>query len=372
LKPCRPGNQAIHFCLLPFAFPPKVGATIFSVHLLDSERFNLAEAICRRHADRVTRVALLDVKPLAENCYTFGGLDYLSDKFASTLKECGINEGDGVAVILDQSAALVIAELGALKLGAAVVPLSPEMELSDLESAITDSGASALVAPFEKRDDYAGILHRATSIHTRFVAGDAREAIHYEGAERSFWRDVFLASSDFTPAATEASAPAFIFYVKTAEGSLRRVVHSHAAMLEQLAAFETLSCRDIRDGDALWCGEDWAAADLRLGLIYPAWWHGGAVVTKPADGFTGESALQLFQRCDVTMAVLRNDLLNRLLRVDASIRAKFTLKLRTVITRSETLTTDHYQQTREALGATLCSVSGKPKTGWMDKAELSE
>src|SRR5437764_8415026 len=101
-----------------------------------SESFNLAEAICRRHADSVTRVALLDVKRLAENCYTFGGLDYLSDKFASTLKECGITEGDVIAVILDQSAALVVAELSALKCGATVMPLSPALALSDIEFAI--------------------------------------------------------------------------------------------------------------------------------------------------------------------------------------------------------------------------------------------
>src|SRR5205809_3750369 len=113
-----------------------------------SERFNLAEAVCRRHVDGVTRVALLDAKPLAANCYTFGGLDYLSDKFASTLRDCGITAGDAVAVSLEQSAALVVAELGALKCGAAVVPLSPVLDLSDIESAINDSRAKALIAPF--------------------------------------------------------------------------------------------------------------------------------------------------------------------------------------------------------------------------------
>jgi acetyl-CoA synthetase len=337
------------------------------------ERFNLAEAICRRHADRVTRVALLDVKRLAENCYTFGGLDYLSDKFASTLKECGINEGDAVAVILDQSAALVVAELGALKCGAAVVPLSPALALSDVEWAINDSGAKALVAPFETRDDFAAIVQQTTSIHTLFVAGDSRPAIHYEGAARSFWRDIFLASSDFTPAATEANAPAFIFYGQTAlDGSLRRVIHSHTAMLEQLAAFEALNHQDIRDGDALWCGDDWAAPDLLLGLIYPAWWHGCAVVTQSPGGLTGESALRLFQQCDVTTAFLRDDLLNDLLRLDAGSRAKFTLKLHTIITRSEALTADAYRATRERLGAALLSITGKPEPALMVDDELSE
>jgi len=322
-----------------------------------SERFNLAEAICRRHADRVTRVALLDVKRLAENCFTFGGLDYLSDKFAATLKECDIHAGDAVAVTLDQSAALVVAELGALKCGAAVVPLSSALALDDVALAIQESGAQALVAPFEKRADYAAITRQCLSIKHLFLAGDSRQAIHYEGTERSFWRDVFLAASDFTPFATEASAPAFIFYVPTDDGSLRRIVHSHAAMLEQFSAFETLSQQEIGDGDTLWCGDDWATAGLRLGIIYPAWWHGGAVVTKPPDGITGESALQLFERCDVTTAFLCDGLLDELLRLEANERARFTLKLRTIIARSEALTGDHYQRTRDRLGATLHGVS---------------
>lgn len=283
---------------------------------MSPERFNLAEAICRRHADRVTRVALLDVKPLAENCYTFGGLDYLSDKFATALRAGGVDEGDAVAVSLDQSAALVVAELGALKCGAAVVSLSPAFDLSDVESAIADSGAKALVAPFEERDDYAPLARQALPTNRIFLAGDSREAIHYDGAERSFWRDVFLADSDFPTAATEAGATAFISYTKTADGNLRRAVHSHSAMLDHLAEFERLTDRELREGATLWCGDDWAAGDWRRRLIYPAWWHGCAVVTRAPDGLTGEGVLELLERCEVTLAFLRDDLLGEVLRLE--------------------------------------------------------
>jgi len=323
-----------------------------------SESFNLAEAICRRHADSVTRVALLDAKPLAANCYTFGGLDYLSDKFASTLRDCGIKAGDAVAVSLDQSAALVVAELGALKCGAVVVPLSPALEISDVETAINDSRAKALIAPFADRAAYAALADRADSITTLFLAGDSREAIHYEGAERSFWRDVFLASSDFIPVSTEADAPAFIFYLNTG-GSPRRVIHTHAAMLGRLADFERLHDQAIGNGNALWCGEDWAAADLRRALIYPAWWCGCAVVTQSPNGLTSESALRLLEDCDVTSAFLREGLLDGLLRLDESERARFNLKLRTVIARDEVVIGELGQRVRERLGAQLVGISSQ-------------
>jgi acyl-coenzyme A synthetase/AMP-(fatty) acid ligase len=243
------------------------------------ERCNLAAAICRRHADRVTRVALLDQKPLAENCYTFGGLDFLSDKFASTLNECGIREGDAVAVILGASAAFAVAILGALKRGAACVPLSPSLDLTEIAEAIRDSGAKAMVAPFAERDTFAAIAER-DSLTTIFLAGDSSAAIHYEGAGRSFWRDVFLASSDFTPA-TAGSAPAFIFYSWAADGALHRVTHSHAAILATLAQIHTQDEQAPAADDEPCGSDDWASPEVLLGLIFRTWWIGGAVRTEP-------------------------------------------------------------------------------------------
>src|SRR5207249_439648 len=94
------------------------------------ERFNIASAICRRHADAITRIALQEVKEAGINTYTFGGLDFLSDKFAMALSLSGINQGDSVAVMLPQTAALAVAHLGVLKTGA----VRSEEHTSELQS----------------------------------------------------------------------------------------------------------------------------------------------------------------------------------------------------------------------------------------------
>src|SRR5262249_27961755 len=143
-------------------------------------------------------------------------------------------------------------------------------------------------------------------------------------------------------------------------GNLRCFTQSHADILQYLSAFETRNrCRqNIREGDTLWCADDWSASDLLLNLIYPAWWLGNAVVTKSPDGLTAESTLQIFQRCDVTTAFVQGGLLNDLLRVDEQERKKFDLKLRTIVTRSDSLTTAHAQQAKSLLGATLPEIDG--------------
>src|ERR1044072_1568879 len=104
--------------------------------MITPEQFNLACAICKRHDDAAARVALIDFKPYAKNTYTYGGVDFVSDKFATARAKRGVTQGDAVAVILRQSAALITAHLGALKLGAAVVPLPVSLDRAVIEFAL--------------------------------------------------------------------------------------------------------------------------------------------------------------------------------------------------------------------------------------------
>src|SRR5262252_2065408 len=87
------------------------------------ERFNAASATLSRQIEPVTRPALVEVRQGGVNTYTFNGLDYLSDKFAVVLARHGIRRGDRVAIVLPQSAASLVAQLGTLKLGAVAVVL---------------------------------------------------------------------------------------------------------------------------------------------------------------------------------------------------------------------------------------------------------
>jgi acetyl-CoA synthetase len=240
--------------------------------MTNSEPLNLAEAICKRHKDAVARVALVDVKPAANNTYTYGGLDFVSDKFATALSKCGIRQGDAVAVILPQCAALIAAHLGVLKLGAVVVPLPVRLERAAIEFALGDSNAKAVVAHFSVRAEVAGLMGNAPL----FIAGDGREAKETKDGAKSFWREVHEASSDFTAVEMMSTSPAFIFY--TAEPPC--VIMNHAALVEQVAALERLDDLDINDEPVFQAASDWCSVETLLGTIYPALWHGRTVVAK--------------------------------------------------------------------------------------------
>lgn len=239
--------------------------------MITLEQFNLADAICKRHDDAVARVAVIEFKPYAKNTYTYGGLDFVSDKFATALAKRGITQGDAVAVILPQSAALITAHLGAMKLGAVVVPLPVSLDRAVIEFALRDSNAKAVVADFSMRAEIAELIGNTPL----FIAGDSREANETKDISKSFWREIHEASSDFMAVKTMSTSPAFIFY--TAE--LQGVVHNHASLIEQLAAFEMFNNFDINDESVFSTTSDWCLVEVLLGMIYPALWYGCAVAT---------------------------------------------------------------------------------------------
>ncbi|MEW6212686.1 MAG: hypothetical protein AB1631_30455, partial [Acidobacteriota bacterium] len=56
------------------------------------DRFNLAAAVLRRNDQ--SRTALIEVRKSGENTYTFGAMDFFSDKFANALHRAGLKRGD--------------------------------------------------------------------------------------------------------------------------------------------------------------------------------------------------------------------------------------------------------------------------------------
>ena len=261
------------------------------------ERFNIATAVCRRHADAVTRVALSEVRPAAGNVYTFGALDYFSDKFATVLSDSGVAQGDVVAVMLRQSAAFVVAHFGALKLGAVVQPLQPSAEVTQVRTLLEDSRARVLVVEEEIRGRLADIPDSLV-----FVASDSIHSHDVGGHDRSFWREVYEATSDFMTVGTASSSPAFLFSSTAEGGSISRVLHSHAALLGNLPAFEMANNFDLGPDSVFWTSADWSSAGTLLGVVYPAWFYGLPVIAHQPSNLTMEDWLRLIESCRVTVA----------------------------------------------------------------------
>lgn len=77
--------------------------------------------------------------------YSYAHLRELSERFAASLKELGIEKGDKVIIYLSNSIQWVIAFLGIQKAGAVIVPVSPIYTSYELEYMIKDSGAETVI-----------------------------------------------------------------------------------------------------------------------------------------------------------------------------------------------------------------------------------
>jgi long-chain acyl-CoA synthetase len=109
----------------------------------------LLDYLSRLAAEHGDRTALL----FKGRAVTYGQLEGESTAFAAALAELGVGKGDRVALLLPNCPQFVVAQFGAWKAGAIVVPLNPIYSERELEQAITATGARVVVAltPFYER-----------------------------------------------------------------------------------------------------------------------------------------------------------------------------------------------------------------------------
>src|SRR4051812_33879396 len=81
---------------------------------------------------------------------TYEELDVLSGRAATALRELGVRPGDRVAVWLSKSAQAVAAMQGALRIGAAYVPVDPMSPSLRASTIMRDCAIRALVAPSDR------------------------------------------------------------------------------------------------------------------------------------------------------------------------------------------------------------------------------
>ena len=81
-----------------------------------------------------------------EQTITYGELDQFARQFAAALAKLDIGKGDVVALYMQNNPQFLIAQYGAWKRGAVVLPLNPMLKRKELEYHLNDSSAKVLVA----------------------------------------------------------------------------------------------------------------------------------------------------------------------------------------------------------------------------------
>ncbi|MBT2442661.1 AMP-binding protein [Streptomyces sp. ISL-36] len=143
--------------------------------LTEAQRAPIAPPPTVLHAFRAAAARAPEHPALAyfDGRLTYRETDALSDSVAGHLAARGIEHGDRVAIMLQNSPHFVLALLGAWKAGATVVPLNPMYKSGEVGHALRDSGAAALICS-----------DRAWDAYLRDTAADARVRIALTACER--------------------------------------------------------------------------------------------------------------------------------------------------------------------------------------------
>ncbi|WP_034940010.1 amino acid adenylation domain-containing protein, partial [Erwinia mallotivora] len=216
---------------------------------------------------------------------TYGELNARANRLARHLMTLGVCHGDVVAILLERSAALVVAQLAVLKAGATYLPVDTVTPEPRLKFMLEDSGATALVSRGKIPDRlFAGVMVDITELPTD--AGDVRSAFPDGGVP-----DV-----------------ACIMYTSGSTGQPKGVMVTHPGIV-RIA---------VNNGYAGFCRTDRIAFasnpafDAVTMEIWGALLNGASLVTVPQDTLLESAPLGAFIRDrNVSVLFLTTALFNR-------------------------------------------------------------
>ena len=322
--------------------------------------FNIAEAVCRRHASDPSRVAIhWEDEEGARTTLTYHALAQQADRLSNALASLGVQRGDTVAIILPQRPETAIAHIACYQLGAIAVPLSFLFGPDALEYRLNDSAAKIVFVDAASLPNLAPLRDRLP--HLRHVVGvaGARESwtVAWEALQQK-------SSTQFTPVTTRATDPALLVYTSGTTGPPKGALMPQQCLLGNLPGFVHSHDGFPQPGDVFWSPADWAWTGGLMDALLPTLYFGCPVV-----GFRGrfepERALQLMERYRVRNSFLFPTALKMIMKAVPEPRQQHTLHLRSIMSAGEAVGTTVFAWAQEALGVTINEMFGQTEMNYI-------
>jgi long-chain acyl-CoA synthetase len=159
---------------------------------------------------------------LVLNEITYGRLEEMVGRFASSLAELGVQKGDRVAVIAKPRAAWATAFFATLRLGAIVVPLDPDLQPGEIERILVEAGVTVAVFAGGKASELRAIKERS-------LPSIALVSMDRTDEEGILFLDALLIGRKPTPPAAVAPEDlAVLMYTSGTTGNAKGAMLTHA------------------------------------------------------------------------------------------------------------------------------------------------
>ncbi len=223
---------------------------------------------------------------------TFWDLKLATNRFMNALAGLGVGRGDPVMVMLPRMPAWQTAVIGALKLGALVIPCTASLRAKDIAYRARHSGARAIVTTVEQVPEVDRALADLPGVDVRLALGGAPAGWH------DFDTVMGRASSGGVPARTRSDEPALCFYTSGTTKEPKAVLHAHRYTFAHRWTGEYWL--DLRRTDLHWTTSDTGWAKAAYGVLFGPWMNGVPVFMF--DGrFDPERELDLLERYEISV-----------------------------------------------------------------------
>ena len=318
-------------------------------------RFNIAEAICDRHATaRPDAPALIHEDGEGQIAiWAFSHIQESANKLAHALRALGVTRGSILAIHLSQCPENLIAHVAAHKLGAIAMPLFALFGPDAIRFRLEDSGAGVLITTNDNIERSAAGL---TDIPT------LRQIVSIDGpgplGAKGFWELAAQASSSTVATDTSADDPAYLMYTSGTTGNPKGVLHAQRVLLGHLPGVIVPHSLFPQAGDRFWTPADWAWAGGVFDVLLPSLYFGIPVVAQRLAKFEPEAAFALMARHGVRNVFMPPTAL-RMLQAVPNPRAHHDFRLRTLASGGEPMGAEIIAWGQETFGITLSEFYGQ-------------
>jgi acetyl-CoA synthetase len=325
-------------------------------------RFNIAAAVCDRHAAaRPTATALIFERADADiDTWSFRRLQQATNRLANALRAIGVGRGDVVAIHLPQCPESPVSHIAVQKLGAIALPMFNLFGPDAIAYRLTDSGARVLVTTREGYERVRDAVRAIPTLRHVVVTGadpQGRSPATPQGLARF---DAILenASDQCDTADTGPDDPAILMYTSGTTGNPKGVLHAGRVVIGHLPGVIVPHEFFPQAGDRMWTPADWAWAGGLLDVLLPSLFCGVPVVGSARAKFDPEWAFAFMARHGMRNVFMPPTALRLMRQVEAP-RERHAYDLRTLGTGGETLGTDMIAWGRETFGLTINEFYGQ-------------
>ena len=309
-------------------------------------------------AENPDGVALWVIDGDQETKLTFAELSARSIATAHLLAELGLRRGDRVLMVLGNCVPLWELMLAAIRLGAVIIPATPQLSAADLADRVDRGGARLLVAAGAEADRFA---HLSLPLG-KLAVGSSAVGSSEEVTVPDGWVDYrrayeFLGADGHLPGASKAGDLTLLYFTSGTTALPKLVQHTHVSY--PIGHLSTMYWMGLQPGDVHlnisspgWGKHAWSN-------VFAPWLAGATVLVYTYARFDPRQLLDVLAHTGATTFCAPPTVWRMLVQHDlASARHS----LREVLSAGEPLNPEVIEQVRQAWGLTVRDGYGQTET----------